>query len=298
MAVGLLLLVAALLSVAHWPQRLLAATDRDTAFETWTENPKACRDAESACSDWAEKGECERNAGFMRKSCRLSCKLCTAPEIKIADYATKQLVLNTSLGQIRIRPLFDQAPATAALVLEAAANQPACHGCVFYRNEALPPEGSSGPPYGLLQGSLTGLLKVPEHEGGAVAMRRGHVAMIPATREFFINVMDHEGWGGSMTVWGDVADAASMAVVEAVLLLPYHEVKHPTFGTVMRMLDEQVPFSPLAVPADGGSSSSSSSSSSGSSTSSSGGEEEEGSATWTSTDGASTQKRRSRQALE
>jgi hypothetical protein len=37
-----------------------------------------------------------------------------------------------------------------------------------------------------------------------------------------------------------VADAASMGVVESVLLLPYHEVKHPTFGTVMRMLDEQV----------------------------------------------------------
>ncbi len=37
-----------------------------------------------------------------------------------------------------------------------------------------------------------------------------------------------------------MADAASMGVVESVLLLPYHEVKHPTFGTVMRMLDEQV----------------------------------------------------------
>lgn len=31
-----------------------------------------------------------------------------------------------------------------------------------------------------------------------------------------------------------------MAVVEAALLLPYHDVKHPTFGTVMRMLDKQV----------------------------------------------------------
>ncbi|PNW86299.1 hypothetical protein CHLRE_02g080850v5 [Chlamydomonas reinhardtii] len=263
-------------------------------LSSWTENPKACRDAESACSDWAEKGECNKNPGFMAKSCRLSCRLCTAPEVKASDYAAMQLVLNTSLGQIRIKPLFERAPATAALVLEAAVNGPACRGCVFYRNEAVPPEGSSGPPYGLLQGSLAGLLKVPEHEGGPVFMRRGHVAMIPSTREFFINVMDHESWGGSMTVWGDVADAASMAVVEAALLLPYHDVKHPTFGTVMRMLDKQVPFSPIAVPADGGSSSSSTGSSS---NISSGEEEEEGNATWTSLDAAS-QKRRSRRALD
>ncbi|KAG2446794.1 hypothetical protein HYH02_008354 [Chlamydomonas schloesseri] len=288
---GLLLLLA--LSLASWTQPLLAATDRDTAFETWTENPKACRDLESACNDWADKGECDKNPGFMHKSCRLSCKLCTAPEIKPSDYADMHLVLNTSLGQIRIRPLFDTAPATAALVLEAAANQPApCRGCVFYRNEAVPPEGSSGPPYGLLQGSLAGLLKVPEHEGGPISMRRGHVAMIPSTREFFINVMDHESWGGSMTVWGDVADSASMSVVESALLLPYHDVKHPTFGTVMRMLDEQVPFSLLAVPADGSSSSSSVSSSSSGSDG-----EEEASATWTSVD-ASAQKRRSRRTLD
>lgn len=67
----------------------------------WTENPKACRDAESACSDWAEKGECNKNPGFMAKSCRLSCRLCTAPEVKASDYAAMQLVLNTSLGQVR-----------------------------------------------------------------------------------------------------------------------------------------------------------------------------------------------------
>lgn len=56
----------------------------------------------------------------------------------------------------------------------------------------------------------------------------------------------------------------------------------------------QVPFSPIAVPADGGSSSSSTGSSS---NISSGEEEEEGNATWTSLDAAS-QKRRSRRALD
>lgn len=78
--------------------------------------------------------------------------------------------------------------------------------------------------------------------------------MIPDTKEFFINVMDHETWGSSMTVWGSLADPESMEVVESLLQLPYREVKHPTYGTVMRMLEHQVPFLPLAeVPRAGSS---------------------------------------------
>ncbi len=63
--------------------------------------------------------------------------------------------------------------------------------------------------------------------------------------------MDHEGWGASMTVWGSLADEQSMEVVEQLLQLPYKEVKHPTYGTVMRMLAEQVPFQPVALPPRG-----------------------------------------------
>eukprot|EP00873_Tetraselmis_striata_P002928 jgi/Tetstr1/423192/TSEL_001312.t1 len=36
----------------------------------------ACADEESACADWAAKGECTRNPGFMHPACRLSCGLC------------------------------------------------------------------------------------------------------------------------------------------------------------------------------------------------------------------------------
>ena len=35
-----------------------------------------CKDQHSACADWASKGECEANAGFMLSSCRLSCGRC------------------------------------------------------------------------------------------------------------------------------------------------------------------------------------------------------------------------------
>ncbi|GLI59779.1 hypothetical protein VaNZ11_001742 [Volvox africanus] len=226
----------------------LAETDRKNAFETWSEKGD-CRDEESACQDWAAKGECEKNPKFMLDRCPLACKQCQAPEVDPRDYTGQVLVLNCSLGQIRILPDFERAPLTSSLVLELAHHPHSCHNCNFYRNEDVPKDGSSGPPYGLLQGSLAGLLKVPEKEGGDIAMRRGHVAMIPGTREFFINVMDHESWGASMTVWGSLADTLSMDVVEAMLRLPYKDVKHPTYGTVMRMLTEQVPFVPLAVPA-------------------------------------------------
>lgn len=219
------------------------ANFRKNAFETWSEKSNDCRDAHSACGDWATNGECQSNPTFMQQHCALACRLCEAPEVDPAAYLGQVLVLNSTLGQIRIRPLFEQAPLTCALALELA-GQGRCRGCNFYRIEAVPQEGS-GPPYGLLQGSLTGLLKAPAREGPDVLMRRGHVALIPNTKEFFINAMDHGTWGSSMTVWGQV-DEQGMTVVSRLLGLPYHEVKHPTYGTVMRMLDNVVEFTPLA----------------------------------------------------
>ena len=32
---------------------------------------------QEACCDWAQHGECDKNAGFMDGSCRLACGLCT-----------------------------------------------------------------------------------------------------------------------------------------------------------------------------------------------------------------------------
>ena len=41
----------------------------------------ACRDKDPSCDDWASKGECEKNAGFMNGSCPVACKQCTPPEL-------------------------------------------------------------------------------------------------------------------------------------------------------------------------------------------------------------------------
>ena len=34
--------------------------------------------------------------------------------------------------------------------------------------------------------------------------RRGHVCMIPRTKEFFISLKDHDEWGVAHTDWGEV----------------------------------------------------------------------------------------------
>ena len=53
--------------------------------------------------------------------------------------------------QINIKFLSNVAPETVAAVHALAADISACQSCKFYRNEAVPPEGTLGPPYGLLQ---------------------------------------------------------------------------------------------------------------------------------------------------
>uniref|UniRef100_A0A061S0K5 procollagen-proline 4-dioxygenase n=1 Tax=Tetraselmis sp. GSL018 TaxID=582737 RepID=A0A061S0K5_9CHLO len=39
-----------------------------------------CFDTEFMCPEWAEKGECDANPGYMKLECRKSCGVCTGPE--------------------------------------------------------------------------------------------------------------------------------------------------------------------------------------------------------------------------
>jgi hypothetical protein len=63
--------------------------------------------------------------------------------------------------------------------------------------------------------------------------------MIHPTRDFYIALAPHKEWSTAHTAWGLVED---MSAVEAIVRTPYHEHKHEKYGTVMRMLDDPVPF--------------------------------------------------------
>ena len=52
--------------------------------------------------------------------------------------------------------------------------------------------------------------------------------------------MDHPEWGHAHTVFGQVSD---MQAVDAILEEEaYHEFTNPDYGTLMRMLDSELPF--------------------------------------------------------
>ena len=46
----------------------------------WLLGESECADEDPSCGTWASSGECENNPDFMKVSCKMSCKLCTAPE--------------------------------------------------------------------------------------------------------------------------------------------------------------------------------------------------------------------------
>ncbi|KAL6753982.1 hypothetical protein V8C86DRAFT_2713182 [Haematococcus lacustris] len=245
--------IAALICSSH-------ATSRSGAFHGYTEkggnsttSPKsearklvACRDTNAACQDWADNGECTKNEGFMNSACPVACKQCSPAELNASDYMGLQLLMNTSFGGIKVRPLWENAARTAALIMDLALQPDSSKkACRFYRSEAVPPAGSDGPPYGLLQGSLAGVVKAPPAEGTSLPLY-GTVAMITGTTEFYISLMDHSSWGGAHTVWGQVEN---MEVVEAIVKASkFTEFKHPEHGTVMRMMDPSLAFTPLSEP--------------------------------------------------
>ena len=51
-----------------------AETQRRSA-SVFIDNP-TCLDSDTACEDWARKGECTRNPVFMEATCRQACEFC------------------------------------------------------------------------------------------------------------------------------------------------------------------------------------------------------------------------------
>mmetsp|Transcript_19175 Transcript_19175/g.33013 ORF Transcript_19175/g.33013 Transcript_19175/m.33013 type:complete len:212 (-) Transcript_19175:413-1048(-) len=134
-----------------------------------------------------------------------------------------RFVITTSVGEIRITPLADNAPKIVQLVHDMASTKP-CPGCIFYRHEPNP-EGWAvnnfyGPPYALLQGGLYDMAAVPANEG-TIPVKRGNVAMIPGSKDFFIATLSHEEWGTAHSVWGEVADEDSWRTIGAIPVEPF-----------------------------------------------------------------------------
>ena len=113
-----------------------------------------------------------------------------------------------------------------------------------HRAEPLPPAGSSGPPYALVQASLAGLDAL-KHEGTGAKISRGAVCLIGGTSDIFVSLArgaEHDGWEASMTILGSVPEPALTQLVEGALLAQKkHNFTHPTYGTVMSMLDVELP---------------------------------------------------------
>lgn len=54
-----------------------------------------CEDAAEMCESWAAKGECDKNQGYMHKSCRRACGLC-APKAGQKDQQEASPKLDSS----------------------------------------------------------------------------------------------------------------------------------------------------------------------------------------------------------
>jgi cyclophilin family peptidyl-prolyl cis-trans isomerase len=114
----------------------------------------------------------------------------------------------------------------------------------MHRAEGIPAPPSEGPPYSLVQSTIhdpDGILVKMPHEG-SLPIQRGSVCMISGSSDFFISLGDHRGWEGSMTVFGQVEPQIILQRVMPILERPHHNFKHPTFGTVMSMLDTPLAF--------------------------------------------------------
>ena len=147
--------------------------------------------------------------------------------LQVEDIGTIPIALNDS---------FQSAATLKALAAAGTSGK-------VHRAESLPSAGSNGPPYALVQFQLSGLEKLA-HEGTA-KITRGAVCHIGGTSDLFVSLArgkEHDGWEQSMTIVGQVPEPELSALVEgAILARPKHNFTHPNYGTVMSMLDKELP---------------------------------------------------------
>jgi len=155
--------------------------------------------------------------------------------------SSNMIISIASIGKLPVRLLPSNAPNIVSILTKLA--QIGARGNL-HRAEGIPVAPSQGPPYALVQATLrdsNGELAKAAHEG-SLPITRGSVCLIPGSSDVFISLGEHAGWENSMTVVGEVAAQDLAQFVLPILQLPHHNVKHPTFGTIMSMLDAPLPI--------------------------------------------------------
>lgn len=150
---------------------------------------------------------------------------------------TPRISLLTPFGPIRISLLSKNAPLmTKALLEEAKKRKRTCKDCKFYRADD---RASTGPPYGLLQGSLGKEMQLPKSKEGSRSIQAGDVVILPPSNDFYIALQDHPDWSSAHTVVGTVDDFVS---IDLIGVQPTFRRIHPQFSTEMQMLKDPVDF--------------------------------------------------------
>jgi hypothetical protein len=62
-------------------------------------DPGLCKDGHEECQLWAQKGECKKNAGFMKSTCLEACGVCEpCSSINLPCYARNRASLGYLVG--------------------------------------------------------------------------------------------------------------------------------------------------------------------------------------------------------
>ena len=152
--------------------------------------------------------------------------------------SAEKIALLTPYGRIVVNLDKRNAPNMVDLMLKKAkSTHKTCRGCQFHRAEARPGsrDPPEGPPYGLIQGSLSTMKKASNvvKKEGTREVKSGDFVLIPGTYDFYIALIDHPGWGAAHTVVGEVED---FVVADLIGVQPFNTYKHPTQG-VFLMID-------------------------------------------------------------
>ena len=89
-----------------------------------------------------------------------------------------------------------------------------------HRAEPLPPPGSTGPPYALVQMSVDAP-SLAQLKPGGERLKRGSLCLVGGASDLFISLArnnEHDGWEGGMTCIGRVLEPELSSLVEAKIL--------------------------------------------------------------------------------